>query len=271
MFLKLLYSHFLLQRCFAHIFLRRAFSESLRAVIYRALSELAQVFSLFIPLKILIIMGSEDIPIYLQGYISEETRTIWLLSMTAATFFLYFLAIFLGLLSHRMVVRGGLKFNFQQIYPSQEHQKKRQGLKRVYKLSLNAYTNLLIILVGFLLLLVVNPLIALLIPSFIVFQIMLANSLICREAGFLSWLGRSMKKEPVEYLNYFSAINFLLVFMILVFDYLLDGQINTVAAIFTLLLSRRTFQAIKQYGAIAIKLSEDGESLQSLQRLDSTM
>jgi hypothetical protein len=216
-------------------------------------------------------MGSKDTPVYLQGYISDETRTIWLLSMTAATFFLYFLAIVLGLLSHRMVALGSSKFNFQQIYPNQENQKKRQGLRRVYKLSLNGYTNLMIILVGFSLLLFVNPLISLIIYSVLVLQAMLANSIIGRDVGFLCWLGRSMKKEPNEYLNYFSAINFLLVFMILVFDYFLDGQLNTVTAIFTLLLSRRTFQAIKQYGAIAIKLSEDGESLQSFQRLDSAM
>jgi hypothetical protein len=270
MFLKALRLHFSVQLDLVRVFFRHACSDTIQATVYRALSEIAQVFALFIPLKILIIMGSKEIPLYFQGYISDETRSFWLLFLTAVTFFIYLFSIFFGMLSHRMVASGFLRFSLLHDCINHQDSTKRQGLRRVYKLALNGYSNVLIILAGLLFALLLNPIVTVVTFIFIILQIMIVNNLIAKDSGVAGWLGHAIKKEPTEYLNYFAAINFLLVFTLLLVDYLLAGYINTIGAILMLLLSRRTFQALKQYGVIAIKLNEETESVTCLLKHDST-
>lgn len=267
MFLEIIKSHCFSQLDLLRVFLRYAFSETICVVVFRAISELAQVFSLFIPLKILIIMGSQKIPVYFDSYITEETKTFWLFSLIITTFLIYAVSIFFGMLSHRYMTKAFSRFDVLQTHSDDGNKNIRQEVKRVHKFALNGYTNLLIILIGLLIALFLQPLIVLIMMVFIVLQTMFVNHLFGINYGYMTKLGRSIMKEPADYLNYFAAINFLLVFTLLALGYVLTGQLNTMGAILTLLLSRRVFQALKQYGVIALKLSDEEESVTYFLRL----
>jgi len=257
MFLSYIKSEFNSQYNLASIFFRYAFRESFIAILFRAAAEFAQVLSLLLPLKIFIIMGSEGIPVYLNSLISNESKTTWLIILSIITIFIYLLAIMLNVISGWIMGKGISKLLPAPHVFKTSSKNDRLNLVKVYKLSLELYANLLIVILGLLLIFALNPLIFVLIFSFLMLQVLIVNFVLGSKLGLFKRLTQSIFRNKTECIKYFSAMNFLGLFIFLFVSFMIGNQFNVLIGILLLLLGRRIFQSFQKAGTNLIKLREE--------------
>lgn len=245
---------------------RRATTAALMALVS---AQFCQMLALFLPLKVIIMLGSEGVPRYFQSFMTEAGRDSWILGLVVATVIVYALSIMLNLVANRFIVRVGHRL--QAFYSQPDEKQKNKSIRQIHTLACRSHANLIMFVLGAIVMLALNPLIMLITTLFIVIQVLVTEAILASERGGLAaWLRQGIHKKYKLYLQYLAAANFLFVFFLLVTDYmLLEGQ-NIIIAILTLLLARRVFQSLSAYINGSIKLYHDRGKVWQHLKLDTT-
>ncbi|UCV18274.1 hypothetical protein [Ferribacterium limneticum] len=235
-------------------FLRHVGSMTIVAGLCRAISQFSQLFALFIPLKIMLILGSGSLPTLMQLSPAKVSRGAWVIGLSIATIVLYVAAIGFELASNRIVGRGGTRL--AQSLTESEHlsSEQRRQIREVFGTACRCYANGLVFAAGFIGLLLISPVVFALMMLILALQALMTNRLCAARGAGLAWLARAIARNPAEYLKYLASMNFLVVFGLLLLEYVIAGGLNSVVAILTLLLARRMFQSIGQFGVQAVQL-----------------
>lgn len=247
------------------MFWNRAPGKLAVATLARVAAEFAQLFSFFIPLKIIILIGSTHIPSYFKGVMTPDNRDAWIAGMAIATLVLYVSAILLELVSGRMEGRAARQF-LQAMGESFATEKEQRGLVRRMVVLLTrihvAGAILGLCLVG---LLIINPLmlLALLVLLLIQFVLTIWSA---RHAGarWLGWPGRSAIHNPTRYFQTLAALDFMVVFGLLLTEYWITGTSEVLTAILILLLGRRLFQSAAKAASRMVMLQREREKIATL-------
>jgi hypothetical protein len=228
------------------------------ATIARVVSQFAQLFSFFIPLKIIIIMGSGDIPTYFRGLMTMQSRDGWIAGMAVATLILYVASILFNILANRMERKAGSGLLLHLEAGTVMQKTERQLVRRMVVLLCRTYVSLTIVSLCALALLVIKPVMLLALAGIMLLQFALTAGLLRHGAdGSASWLGRAIARNPAGYLKTLAAMNFLMVFLVLLLEYAITGKTNVLTAILALLLGRRLFQAAERYATRMLLLHQD--------------
>lgn len=218
-------------------------------------AQLAQLFSLFIPLKVILILGSDGFTNYLPSFIGFESKSAAAGAFSLAAVGLYILSIILAIVSNRVMARGGIALLELRGFSEQTAKDVRRALRKAYVALCHTYADLTVFFFGCLGLLFLNAPILISIIAIMVFELVFTHGVMQSKAGgFLKWLRCAVANNPAGYLKYLSSANFLCVFALLLVDYLVRGKINTVTAILTLLLGRRMFQSMSHFSKRAVML-----------------
>ena len=228
--------------------------------IFMVTAEITQLFALFLPLKIIIIMGSDSIPSFMQSYITMETRDTWLIWLTIATISLYFFTIIFDTYAKKLVRKNNKEVSIALGRTSLEESTLHKE-EHVFILFCHSYADLIIFTLGALVFLILKPLLWLTVLLIILLQVLLFLSLLKRKScKTISKLKFMIINHTDDFVTYLSTINFLFVFLLLIAEYLISENTNAIFSILCLLIARRMNNAIRKLAKTALKLEEHRQS-----------
>jgi hypothetical protein len=223
----------------------------------QVLSRFAQVLALFLPLKIIIMLSTHHVSGKLQEFVSVDNLNAWLISFSIATFIMYAMSIFLTTAGNRTITKGVDQLLQERVDINKEGKKK---LRRSYTTYCYAASDAAVFLLGALTLTFVNPLVLIGMMLVILAEI-IATSIILntKTGGFIGWVREGVGRNVKAYLQYLSAANFLALFLLIIADYFLQGEINAYIAILTMILGRLTFNSLAKFVKRLLAIGGDDE------------
>lgn len=209
-----------------------------------ASSKVLQTIAFFLPIKVLIMLGSEKMPKYLSpfsGYMNYNDVLIFLIAMVPVVYILHLaFGIFFRLLIDKDVVRFK-----QKDYKVAGYGDINLGkLKRLHNHTSKAFSDIIVFFITSIILLLINPLLTL-----AIWIVTLLNlSLFVKKAFYVHDDTRItvLKLHKRQFVEYIASSNYLIVFALLVLQMYLAAD-GIYGAILALLLSRQLFQAVQRF------------------------
>lgn len=255
------------QQLFWHLGLFRALLGRVPRVVLLAVAAMvagryARVIAFFIPLKVIILLGSDGIPRYFRFFVTEESVEIWVATLSVAVFVLYVGSIALVTVANRTVQRGALAL----CQPAGEKRKQRpvpRCRKHLGDLC-DGTADLVIVTTGALVLLLLDWALFLALIGVVTLQIAATDRLLRQSAGLWGWLKTRIESDVKRFLQYAEAMNYLVVFLFLLIDYVLFDGKNLLVAILILLMGRRIFQSLQGFAATSLRMAPARERIEAL-------
>lgn len=234
-------------------------------VVARVGAQFAQMFSFLIPLKVIILLGSDGIPRYFRFFMTEENRDPWIAILIVATFGLYILSIVLTKVADRILQHGSEQFFELRAGNNPLSQKKRNQFLSCYNSLCNNYANVAMLVLATLIILVLKPFIAVVLFLLVLAEIEFTKLVVASNGGgLLRPLRDYIADKPKEYIGYLSVINFFALFLLLICAFLILGELNLIVAILVFILGRRALKALEQFSKSAVTFESRRAKMQSL-------
>ncbi|MCM2972983.1 hypothetical protein [Larsenimonas suaedae] len=218
-----------------------------------AISRLLQTVAFFLPIKVLIMLSSENMPSYLgpvEAFVSYDEFLIFLIIMVPLV---YFAHLGFGILFRSLIDKDILYFE------KNKHGIKGYGevdynkLKRLHNHTSKAFSDVLVFFVTSTILIVINPLLTL--SIWLVTALNLAffveRAFYIHDDERITFL----KLHKRQFIEYVASSNYLIVFIVLVAQMYLSSD-GVYGAILALLLARQLFQAVQRFSIENIYLSK---------------
>ncbi len=220
----------------------------------RVVSELLQLLSFFLPLKIILILTADQTSLRLLGNIDADKIDSWLMLLTITVVISYFLSIAVKIFSNRINVRISTRL-VELLRPKQDEDDFKEGRLRAifYKLFI-CYAEIALFVIGCLLLLWLDPFVSAIAIIGFVLELLFTMLILPVNKGLIGFIASAIKRNPAGYVHYLSAFNFILFFLALLFEHAIFGKLDTVIAILSLLLARKVFRSFTIFNSNAIKL-----------------
>lgn len=252
----------------AQLFKRLAGAVSLPTVLATtaiAGAHFAQIFAFIIPLKVILMLGSDTVPRFFQGFMTVETRELWIATLAALAVIFYALSILLVTVSNRCLVKGAQQLMQQRKVAGNLSKDERKQLRRHYASLCSSHADVLFVVLASLAMAILNPLISLILALIILVEMILTGWLIATESGGLfQWLRNGIRNNYDSYLQYLGAINFLSLFLLLIADYVIGSGQSAIIAILTLLLGRQMFGTMVRFSKKAVRLRRQKRAVEDL-------
>ncbi len=233
---------------------------SISYVVFHTLSKFMKFISVLLPLKIILLLSSPEVPSYFSSFITIESKQYWVVGLVCATIFMYLSTFvfdaFKGAFSRRMAV----------IITSDESSVVESVIEteKIYSRIAKAYGDLFYFFIVFGVGLAVNAM-------------LFASMLFCvfiEIAFFGLWVRFSKiavykKGETISGIwrkwgSAFPSVNFLLGFIFLLFQFAYFEFDNAFYAIVSIVALRQNFGVMKSYGDHGLWLWENKEKVYSV-------
>lgn len=233
-------------------YIRAGGGRFLYASLMCAMSNLLQVVSLFLPLKVLIIMSSSNSPFYFQyltPYAEVETILTCLILAVPVIYIVYivFSILYRQLLDtdFRKLKAEGMRSYFSKV--------NKAHVEKIHpKLSI-ALSEIFLVVITLVLMLFVNVYSAIVLLFFVMFNLFFLNKYIY---GLKSDERRTKvsldRKQIIEYL---MSCNFMVIFFLLVLG-VYYYSLNIFSAVLTLLIARMIFRSLARFSRQSFTLKE---------------
>lgn len=227
-------------------------------------SQLAQVVAFLLPLKVILLLGGNGIPRYFQGFVTPETRSLWIVLLCAGAVLLFALSQLMDWLADRQSRRGAMIVldNARKITLFNDQDAGvREHYRRVCEVIAEGATVVVGLVVG-----------GVLFPTLFGFLTLVIVVMTAATLGLAS-VGTSDYRNRVErwlatnsrgLLRVLGSSGFLLGFLFLVFEFYRLSELNLLIAIISLILSRRIFQALTNSVNGQIRLAEHHKRVDAL-------
>ena len=212
------------------------------ACLSRALSLLLKMISLFLPLKVLIVMSSSRMPFYFD-YLSQyiEIETI-LLSLVMSVPVVYFFSIVLGVTQRRLLdadlqeLRNSLVSSYPQI--------KKSNIGITHNKLAIAFSEILLVIISLLLVLLISVYLFLVLFVSVLAVLILMNTYFYDSDASDRFTWFSLHRDQL--VEYVSSCSFLMMFFLLVAG-VHYFSLSIFSAVLSLLLSRMAFQSVGRF------------------------
>lgn len=234
-------------------------------------SQFATMLALLLPLKVILLVGSDGIPSYFQFLVTEQTKTLWVAILTIGTFVLLLSSKYLDTLTNRHSLRGArqlLAEADQAPISNNETEITESTYHRLTSTVAMLLFTVLTIAVGlFLFPPLFVAIVVLLVAEFAVASIM-AGELNGAPSGRIA---RHIRQKSSETLKFVRNMNFLLVFVFILASLLLSDSMNRLIAIASIILSRQAFGSLGDAIKNSIKLVANQQRANALLFPDSRL
>lgn len=230
------------------------------------------IIAFFLPLKVILLAGSESVPYYFDFLITEETKDLWVGILAALTFISFLISKYVDSLTARYSGRGAqelldsanqvpISSNEQELSESTYHKLCETSAKLLFSL---------IALIGGLLLF---PPLFLTLLAILLLEFAVASYATSREASDSghSRLHAYINAKPKDFLTLLQAINFFAVFIFLTLTFLILDQVSFIIAIASIIISRQLFASLRLVVNNAIKLKRDRSYVDAILFPDSRL
>lgn len=236
------------------------------AIACKAGAQFAQMLALFLPLKILILLGSDGVPKYFRAFMTGDLVGFWVAGLTIATISLYAISVVLIAMSRRGIGRGTDALFVPSKREGTDPRNERRQFHRTVERLYDSYADAAIAAVAWLGILILHPVVACAIALTLALQCA-GTQWILNHPGTqtVAWLRRRIRGGAHEYIRSMGDIGFLAVFGFLLIDYFVRGELNVIFAVLTLLLGRRMYPAVARYVQKALSFS--GREMEVRERL----
>ena len=226
----------------------------------RDASQLLQLLSLFLPLKIILMMTADKASIRVFGSIDSASIDSWVVVLTITAIISYFLSIAVKLFSNRINVRISTRL-VEFLRPEKDEDDFKEGRLRAifYKLFIG-YAEIALFIIGFLLLFWLDPFVSVIAIIGFVLELLFTMQILTADKGIIGFAASAIKRNPVGYVHYLSAFNFILFFLSLLLEHVVIGKLDTVIAILSLLLARKIFRSLGVFISNALKLEASSDT-----------
>ena len=228
---------------------------------------LQRVFNLlafFLPLKVILLLGSDGVPAYFRGFVSEATRDLWIWTLAVASVIFYGLSLLCEAAERRYAATGSsrvLKESNQLSLLRDQDNVARGYFSRFCTVQAHVYFALILgLVILFLFPVLFGFLVALLAVEWGVATLSVGD--LTKDTKYR--LGAKLRGGVRDALAVVASVNFLLVFAFLVAIFLYWGGVNLLIAILSILLVRQLFGSIRLVVAEGVRLSQQAERANAL-------
>lgn len=226
-------------------FLRFQPATTIGLIVTLAIANAVRVLTIFVPIKVLLLAGSEQIPHYLQPYINDDQRYLFIVILSAGLVVLYTLLVGLDLLSGKLAHSGGLSALRRA---NQMALNSREGVEapRYFNKFCTIAANIAFATVGVLVLVVIQPALAAISILGILASYALTNMLVAvwdmrRPGAATKWLTEKLS----GYLATTAALNLLLGLFVLLALFLSEKPQNVLITFLSFLILRQCLNLLK--------------------------
>lgn len=209
-----------------------------------AVSRLLQVVSFFLPLKILIMISSDQPPSYLEYLpftISYDTLLIGFMLMVPATYGGYIIT---GILHRFLLDKDLAKWEAEDFIPKFVDIKSKNKIIKLHAHVAKALSEVILVMLSLILICYIDfPMF-----TFLIFLIAINLNIFVLKVFYKSDHDRigAFKLHRRQYIEYISSINFIFIFIVLALQ-VKYFDIGVFESLFVLLLSRMMFQAMQRF------------------------
>jgi hypothetical protein len=208
-------------------------------ILLTLISQMSILLAFFLPLKVMILLGVNDLPNSLPTIMRSLDRDLLIIYMSGGAIFFYIVHIIANKLGKTLVQRGASKLVLQNVNFVQFAKTYALGL-RIYKRQVQIMADTVFILLAWFGQIVIYPKVGLAVIAFTALMVS-CFVLICSSSQTnVSWLDSLLNK----WVNPMGGLGFMLVFGFIVVDHLYFDPPDLVFAIITLLLTRQLFKRL---------------------------
>ena len=202
-------------------------------------------------------LSSHHVSRAFDGVITSDSLNNWIVGFSIATFVLYATSVFLTTVGNRTITSGVDALLQPSANLSREEKRK---LRRLYSMYCYAASDAVIFLLGALVIAFVNPLVLIGMIFVVVVETIFTGIVInSTVGGFLEWIRGGIGRNVKAYTQYLSAANFLALFVLIIADYFIQGELNVYTAILTMILGRQTFNSLAKFVKKMLALGADDD------------
>lgn len=235
---------------------------TMSTILCLVIAEFAQMLSFFLPLKILILLGTEGVPRYFRAFMTESSRDLWIVVLCALTVAFSVLSILLRFASKRVSNSGASQLLHCQTEDRNERRSILRRAQRAFSQICRSYADLSIAVLGLGVILLIYPEIGCVVIGLFLIEFMWTHYVLSATGSrIVEWLRVRISRNYPMYLKYLSTLNFLALFFLLVAAYMLSENQEIVPAILALLLGRRSFPALTRYIKAAVSQTRRTDTL----------
>lgn len=226
-----------------HFLRERPFSTVLFGICTVAV-QITTLLSFFLPLKILILAGSDGVPWYFRFFIEPEEKNFWMLILSLAAIGFYLASLAFDRLG-RYVSKNASSRILAGANEIAVTTQLREDAKDFYVQFVRIFADSIVFLLGMAIIaLIYWPLsivvMAMVTLEFLIVAALSAGGRYSRPGRLYRWIGENIG----EFLNILFAINFLTAFFVLLAYFVLGSGMNILAAILTILILRQGLKGV---------------------------
>lgn len=226
--------------------------------------QISSVLSVLLPLKVILLVGSDGVPVYFSFFITPQTKSYWVAILAIATIALFGLAQYLEQVVNRNATKGAqyLRNSANQApIGANEDELATTTYQRVTDTCAKITFSALSLVVGLLIL----PHLFIATIVIILFQLgLISRSIDPSSQGAVGRSGRYLREETNHAVKLLKTINFFSVFILLLLSFLFLPNVNRLAALASIIISRQLFNGLGDFALNATKLAGDRERIDAL-------
>ncbi|MEX2964187.1 hypothetical protein [Microbulbifer sp. TYP-18] len=227
-------------------------------------SKVFTLMAFLLPLKIIIMAGSDGIPKYFSGFIEYQNKGEWILLLSVAALGFYLICLVLDVIVDAETTSGARKF-VATIGSQRGVMPELAKVKNYYSLIWQILTDALFVVACLITISLLNGTLFLVL-FLLVFLEFWVTSALFRKAipGISSRLGKWLYSDIKGYLNIFVSLNFLLAFATIVSPFLFGLEADVLLSIASLILCRHLLTALGQLISVGVRLSRSRDRIETL-------
>lgn len=231
------------------------------------MSLVSRVFTLMafiLPLKVIILAGSDGVPKYFNGLIDYQDKGAWILALSVAAFGFYVMCLFLDFLVDAEVTSGARKV-IDTIGSRGGRAPELAKVKVYYSSVWQILADTFFVVVCLIVISMLNA-VLLFALFFLVLIEYFATAYLLRKAAPVSgsWLSGLLHSDFKAYLSIFVSLNFLLGFVVIVSPFLLGMESEILLSIVSLIVCRQLLTALGQLINGCVRLGRSKDRIEAL-------
>ena len=268
--LSVIKKHFQWQLKLLGYSLRHEARSTIFEALFQVFSKFSQLFLLFIPLKIILILSSNSLPSSLPGSNIQLDQNTLLVGLAITMFILLILALLFDLSAQKIAVYRCEQLSQLIAKSNKASEEMQKSIRKILANTAKGNTNITYFILCITGILIVNPAIFIIVVLVLPIQLLAVSTIFMFDEGILGRFKIEVQREPSSFLKYLASVNFFIVFLYLLVNYMLSGEIDSTNAILTLLLSRGMFKSLSQFAAQIVKLEQKQTDIDSVLVVNSS-
>ncbi len=228
------------------------------------ISRFSGLLAFFLPLKVILLAGSDGVPRYFRFFIDPDLRMEWIIGLSAAAVGFYVVSLIMESASKKLAEMGSLDV-LQGANELAVASRQREEARSYYRRFSGIAANLTLVVVALLLLGWLQPGLTLVLLALILGQYLFTSAAV--------YYGNALDPGPMlrmirgnlsGYLKIFASVNFLAGFFALLVPFLLGTGGNLLLAILAILLLRQALGALSRMATVTTELSKSRKVIDPL-------